>query len=63
MGRSASRRVKAINLERIFQSLKGFTGLAPDSIYQRDVKISNALTLINSFRLSRTFQKIRINKE
>jgi hypothetical protein len=47
MGRRASKRVKAINFERIFQSLKGFTGLAPDSIYQRGQKISNALTLMD----------------
>jgi hypothetical protein len=47
MGRRASKRVKAINLKRIFQSLKGFTDLAPDSIYQRGRKISNALTLMN----------------
>jgi hypothetical protein len=47
MGSKASKRVKAINLERIFQSLKGFTDLAPDSIYQRDPKISNALTPMN----------------
>jgi uridylate kinase len=46
MGRRASKRVKAINLERIFQSLKGFTGPAPDSIYQRDAKISNSLALL-----------------
>jgi hypothetical protein len=44
MGRRASNRVKAVNLERIFQSLKDFTGLTPDSIYQRGEKISISLT-------------------
>jgi hypothetical protein len=47
MGRRASNRVKAVNLERIFQSLKDFTGLAPDLIYQRGEKISISLTYLH----------------
>jgi len=45
MGTRARRRVRVINLVRIFQSLNGFTALAFDLIYQTHEKIAKGIAL------------------
>jgi hypothetical protein len=49
MGTRARRRVRVNSFVRIFQSLKDFTGWAPESIYQTPCKISNFLSIKRGF--------------